>query len=234
MIKKRFIGVAVIGALAGMVANFPLSWVGNFFPQDNLANPLRFTGTVWKGQVLGLPLTGPLEINTQASKLMGSGAPVSFKSHAPGISLSGDAGLQRIENLIYRAEFDALPITDGRLVGLSGMIDLTINEMKFAENCETASGHIRTDVLQRNSARFQWQGPELSGPINCEYGEIIATLSGRDNRTYIEAVARINLSGNYRLETSVSSRDPEAAALLPLYGFQKNGDRFTLTEQGQW
>ncbi len=114
------------------------------------------------------------------------------------------------------------------------MIDLVVETARVSKSCEAATGTIRTDVLKRNKARFQWQGPELSGPINCENGEIVATLSGQDSRTEIEAVARINLSGSYRLETSVSSRDPEAAALLPLYGFQRSGGRFTLTEQGQW
>ncbi len=234
MSKKAWIAAGLIGAVSGLVANFPMAWIGGFKPQDGLAKPLTYSGTVWHGQVFNLPLSGPLEIRTRPMGFVRGGTPISFQSAAPGLSLRGAAGPKQIKDLQYGAEYSVLPITDGRLVGLDGRVDLRIDEARFGAGCETLTGTLRTDVLTRNRARFQWQGPELSGPLSCENGEIVATLSGRDNRSDIEAVMHINLAGSYRLETRVTSRDPEAAALLPLYGFQNNGGRFTLTEQGQW
>ena len=233
MKRSAWIGAGVIGALAGLIVQLPLSWVGGAVPKSAFPNPLTFTGTTWNGQVSGLPLSGPLAIQTRPSQLL-SGVPVTFESQSPGITLRGEAGSKQLKNLSYRAEFSRLPITDGRLVGLAGMIDVIVNDAGFGDGCETLTGNIRTDVLTRNQARLRWAGPEVSGPLTCEKGEILATLSGRDARTDINAIVHINMDGNYRLEATVISQDPEAGALLPLYGFQASGNQYSLTEQGQW
>ena len=235
MTRRTWIGMGVIGALVGLVSQLPLSWIGSAVPQEGLPAPLEFTGTVWQGQITGLPLTGPLSIETSPAKLITGGTPFTLQSRAPGISLNGRAGFSQVQDLAYRADFAVLPITDGRLVNLAGNIDVRIEEAKFGQiGCESLTGTVRTDVLGRNQARLNWSGPDLSGPLSCENGEIVAALAGQDGRTDINAVLRVNVSGSYRLETTVTSRDPEAAVLLPLYGFQGNGNRYSLTEQGQW
>ena len=233
MKRSAWIGAGIIGLFAGLISQLPLSWIGGAVPQAG-PTPLSFTGTVWNGQVTGLPLSGPLNVKTRPGQFLSGGTPFEFNSQATGIDLRGKAGTKQVKDLFYRAELSVLPITDGRLTGLAGMIDVAVSEGRFGKGCESLTGTIRTDAPTRNKARLRWGGPDLSGPLSCEDGEVIANLAGQDTRTDINAVIRINMGGSYRMEATVTSVDPEAGALLPLFGFQRSGNQYTLTEQGQW
>jgi len=85
-----------------------------------------------------------------------------------------------------------IPFTDGRLQGLRGDFSARLSELQVSEqSCQSASGTVRTDVLQRNGGQIQWTGPELTGPIRCESGALIADLSGRDAEQTITALVKI-------------------------------------------
>ena len=74
----------------------------------------------------------------------------------------------------------------------------------------------------------------LSGPLRCEDDDIIAELSGAENGQTIQAILRLKIDGAYRVDFSVRTSQPEAGIVLPLYGFEKRGGEFYLTEQGKW
>ena len=128
-----------------------------------------------------------------------------------------------------------IPFTDGRLQGLRGDFSARLSELQVSEqSCQSASGTVRTDVLQRNGGQIQWTGPELTGPIRCESGALIADLSGRDAEQTITALVKIMPDGLYRADISVRTLRVEADAVLPLFGFSRSGQNFVLTEQGKW
>ena len=234
MPKKRYIAPGLIGGVFALLSGIPLSWVGGFVPKGDLPSPLKYSGTIWHGQVTGIPLTGPMAIRTSPKKLF-SGTPVSVTGGGSAVYIKGDVGLSQIKDLRFQGEISDLPMTDGRLASMAGTISVTIEDLKLTKTgCRSASGTARTDVLARNRASLQWQGPELSGPISCEDGNILAALKGQDNMTEITADLTVYLGGQYRMDMMVKSRDNRAAAILPLFGFQSVDGGFRLTEQGQW
>lgn len=132
-------------------------------------------------------------------------------------------------------DFASVPFTDGRLRGLRGDVTALILDMQFSEqSCQSATGTIQTDVLQRNGGTIQWTGPELTGPIRCEDGALIADLSGQDTEQAISALIRLVPDGTYRADINVRTLRAEADAVLPLFGFSRSGQSFVLTEQGKW
>jgi len=79
-----------------------------------------------------------------------------------------------------------------------------------------------------------WTGPELTGPIRCEEGALIADLKGRDTQQNIEALIRMSPDRTYRVDISVRTTRKEAGAVLPIFGFTRSDKKFVLVEQGRW
>ena len=150
------------------------------------------------------------------------------------MQIRGKASHNQIVGLNFTGQLANLPTTDGRLKELSGVVNVQISELKFSKQCESVTGKANTDFLSRNKGRWQWQGPILSGPLSCENGDLIANLSGTENGQTIKADLRIAPNGTYRADFSVRTLQPEAAVVLPLYGFEKRSSEFLLTEQGKW
>jgi len=113
--------------------------------------------------------------------------------------------------------------------------NIQISELQIKDDgCAFAQGQVSTDFLALNRSRWQWQGPMLTGPISCEGGDLLVNLSGRENRQIIRADLRLSKSGSYSANITVQTDQAEAGVVLPLYGFEKQGRQYKLTEQGQW
>ncbi len=187
-------------------------------------------GTIWHGSVVGLPLFGTANLDIAPLSRL-----VKFETGMSGNYLSGSLSPSRAENIDFRMDFATIPFTDGRLQGLRGNLSAKISEIQIAgQSCQTATGTARTDVLQRNGGTMQWTGPELTGPIRCEEGALVADLSGRDAQQSVSALLRLSPDRTYRADIKVETIRVEADAVLPLFGFSRSGQSFVLTEQGKW
>ena len=227
--RKRWIILALLAGLAASIAVLPLSWVVSLFVPDELSD-LKFHGTIWNGSATNIPV-----FETANVKL----SPVSLSAHIEsgnGVNyLAGLVSTNHARDIDLVVDLSTLPLTDQRVKGLAGTVRLNLSEINFdAQSCLSAEGTAMTDVLQRNQARLNWTGPELSGPISCEDGSLIANISGQDQQQTIKALMRFSPNGTYRVDLSAQTSRSEAGAILPLFGFTRSGTEYKLTEQGKW
>lgn len=224
---------AVLSGLVALGAFFPIQWAAGFVLPDNiktLAPDLEIRGTIWRGSVSGLPVFG-----TASLKISPLSRSAEIESGQGRNYVAGIASPSAIKDLDFRMNLATVPFTDGRLQGLRGDFVAEISELKIEnQSCQSATGTARTDVLQRNGGQIQWTGPELSGPIRCEDGVLIADLSGKDAQQTITALVKLSPDGTYRADVNVRTVREEADAVLPLFGFSRSGQNFVLTEQGKW
>ncbi len=230
---KRWILPAVVAGLAAGVAALPLDWIAPFaVPSDMQANApdLEFHGTIWDGRVTGIPV-----FEASNFKVSPFARRVDVQAGDGQNFFTGRVTPSSVHDVQFWADLSTFPFTDGRLQGLKGDVSFTLSEVSYDKSgCASAIGDMRTDVLQRNGGAIQWTGPELTGPIRCEGGSIIADLSGRDTEQVISALIRLVPNGSYRADITVRTERGEADVVLPLFGFSRAGGDFKLTEQGRW
>lgn len=233
--RKRYLFLTCLGMAAGLTSQLPLSWVAPYFLPDSLGQTVSYSGTVWGGQVRGLDYIGTANFKLSPKALFHGGLPMTFASQSSAMSIFGNASRTKLKDIQFSGILAKLPTRDGRLKELAGQVNIRIDELEIENNtCTFASGQVSTDFLALNQARWQWQGPTLAGPISCEDGDMLAELSGRENRQIIRTKLRLSPNGNYAADITVQTDQAEAGVVLPLYGFEKQGRQFKLTEQGQW
>lgn len=233
--KKRAIVLTVLcGAFLALLTKMPLAWVGpHILPKTAGQNPV-YSGTVWNGAVNGLDVIGTADFTITPLAMFKGQLPISFRTNSESMQSLGKASYNRLKDYRFTGQLSQLPIRDGRLKNLIGDVNFTIRDMAFWKECKSASGQATTDFLARNVTHWRWKGPVLSGPISCEDGDLIVKLSGVESGQTIRADLQLSFNGSYRADISVRTGQPEAGIVLPLYGFDKIGEEFLLTEQGQW
>ena len=214
--------VAVVAALLSFIANLPLRWV---LP-DGIGTA---SGTVWNGQVSGVPLLGQV-------RLKGGLGGMNVSTPPGTVTLSADVTPRSVSDLALVMPVAALPTSDGRLSGLAGTFGLRVDDARLADGrCAEASGTARTDVLAANGARFGWTGPELAGPVDCVDGRLRVRLSGENPGAAVEAVTTTSMDGTYESEITVRADDPAAGNALVLFGFSRSSaGEYRLSERGRW
>ena len=233
--KKRFIGlVALLGIAGATVTQLPLSWIGPHILPPEMGKNIRYSGTIWKGQITGVDFIGDIHLGVDAKALLSGQLPLSFQTSSPVMTMSGKASKNRLKAFKFSGQLADLPTSDGRLKEIAGQVDFEISEMEFEENCKSASGNAATDILTRNGGRWRWRGPLLSGPISCDQGDLLVKLLGSENAQTIKADLRIKIDGTYRADFSVRTREAAAGVVLPLYGFESKNGQYYLTEEGKW
>jgi len=225
----------IAGALASLIANLPLSWIGPVILPEGAASAPGYQGTIWHGQISGINFLDRVTFQTHPLNLFSDRPLVAFSSQADGISLSGDARPGHISNFTLRGTLTDLPLSDGRLAGMNGTVNITVETLRYeGKTCNVATGRFESDFLLRNRQKLNWTGPNLSGPVSCEGGLLVLRITGQDDVQDINGKIDIDLAGHYRAEIDVRSNLPEAAVVLPLYGFEANGRQFSIVEQGVW
>jgi len=233
--RKRYILLGGLGAFAALIARLPLSWVAPHFMPEDSGHNVSYSGTVWEGQVRGLNYVGNANFQLSPKRLMSGGLPLHFTSQSSAMFISGQASQKRLKDIWFSGTLAKLPTRDGRLKELAGKVNIRVDELQLEDGgCAFASGQASTDFLTLNQSRWQWQGPLLAGPITCEGGDLLVNLTGRENRQIIRADLRLSENGRYSADIAVQTDQVEAGVVLPLYGFEKQGREYKLTEQGQW
>ena len=225
MKRRGLILIAVLAGLFALIRSFPLSWAASAAPEFGAT----YSGTIWNGQVRDIPLLGQLNVK---GRLFGA----NIDSGAGPVTLRGDVSPGGVKDLILSMPIASLPMNDQRLAGLDGRFSLTIDEATIQDGaCVSATGRASTNVLAANQARFDWAGPDLSGPIDCVDGDLRVQLSGEDATQRVEAIVVTGLDGVYRADISVRTNDLAAGNVLALFGFTPDGaDGYALNEQGRW
>ena len=232
---KWLAAVAVILAvlLTGLTY-LPLAWVGKtVFPRSFEPQP-QFLGTLWKGQIANIEGINPVNISIRPSNIFRGQPPATFDSRSPYLRFSGSAQLDGSVSAVANGNVRGLGVIDIRFQTLAGTYDLSLQDVIVKENCKSAAGTFRTNMLSENQAVWTWRGPILSGPITCEDGQFIANLSGSDDRQDITGEFKLDLSGQYRASVTVKTTDLRAEFVLPLYGFEKTSEGYSLLESGTW
>ncbi len=234
---KVFFG-ACLALLTALYA-WPLSWTPVGQLKQFYQPAPRLSGTIWKGRISGLHNIDNLDIATSLKALLMGQPPISFSSAQPAMQLRGHIGFGRLEKLEASGWLSWILPGDPRFNGVSGSYSLRLDHIAFKTRdleagCQSAQGEFSTDVLQKNTALWQWSGPVLSGPITCEKGEIISVLNGQDRTQTINIRTVMKPDGRYQAEFNVQTKEAGAALLLPLYGFEPSPRGFRLNEQGRW
>lgn len=233
--RKRYILFGCLGAIAGLVTQLPLSWVAPHFMPKGLGENITYSGTMWTGQVSGLDYIGRANFQLNPRALIGTGPALNFTSQSAAMSMSGKASPDHLKDIQFLGTLAKLPTRDGRLKELAGQVKIDIQELEIKDkSCDFSQGQMSTNFLALNQSRWRWKGPELAGPISCEGGDLVVSLSGRENRQIIRADLRLSANGTYNANIRVQTDQPEAGVVLPLYGFENKGREYQLTEQGQW
>lgn len=232
MHAKLYITAALISGAAAAVSHFPASWAAKAMLPNA---PAKFSGSLWNGHVRGLGALPPIGFSISPLALLIGKSGINFNGSGGGIAIKGAGSRAQVTDLLVSGNAAFLSQIDARLSGLSGQFSVNAANIRTNGTCsETARGQVSTNILSQNGAALGWTGPELSGPIVCEDGELTATLSGTSPGQTIEAKVKVLTNGSYQLRFVVNSSDPRAGLVLPLYGFETRGERYTLTEAGSW
>ena len=225
---KTFLAAgAVIGLVAGAALSLPLAWVAGE-RLDALDPDAAAIGTVWDGHVAHIAGLPPIRTRVR-------GREVAVDADGAGLTLDGTAGPSGITGVNLATPVRALSRFDPRLTGLAGEVSASDVTLRFEDGqCVEGSGTARTDALARNAAAWSWRGPELSGPVTCESGAVVVDLSGEEAGAGVRARIAIDPAGIYTTTVDIRTVQPEAAALLPLFGFQQQSSGFRLQESGRW
>lgn len=230
-VKKRYITVFSLTAFAVLLSQFPASWAGKLAAPDL---PVTLGGTLWNGYVPSINAVPPIAFKTSPAGLFSSAPLVTFSGSGNGLSIEGAAEPDHIRALALNGDAVFLGHIDGRLSNLMGRFNLSAKNFKFSGDCADTSGQVSTDILARNAGLWRWTGPPLSGPVTCKDGVITSTLSGNIPGQSVEAILKIIPDGRYQIRAVINTNTPEAGLVLPLYGFEAQGERFTMNEAGRW
>ncbi len=234
MNKRTFVFIFVL-VLFGVVSNFPLAWVGRFLVPDKVNFMPSFHGTIWKGLIADIPDIGVIETRLSLRNAVTGKPPLFFKSNAPYLKFAGNAGMNGNVTAEFEGDVRGMASVDRRFAGLKGEYKVVVEDVILGDTgCSSAKGSAATDILVKNAALWNWQGPALAGPISCENGQFILALSGSDNLQNINAVIRVSPAGTYRAEFDVVTSDQRAGSILPLFGFEALGGNYRLIEEGRW
>lgn len=227
MTRGIWIAAIIIAGLFALLRYFPLAWAASFAPDNNAT----YSGTIWNGQISGLPLVDRMNVKTTLSGVALESGAAAGATHVRAI-----VSPSRARDLVAAMPISAIPTTDGRLKGLSGQLSLRLDEIVGAgDACTRASGRASTNVLESNRAQFDWTGPLLSGPVDCDDGKLRVRLNGVDDSQSIAVTILTGFSGQYEANVEVQTPDPMAANVMTLFGFSEQGqNRFNLSEQGRW
>ena len=231
--------VVVLGAIIAF-AMTPARFVTD---QVNARDPsVRYavaSGTVWNGRVenvmYGIQPVGDVAFRTNLTALL-TGV-VSGEFSLSGGSITGEGkvssglgGRTRLADIRAMGGTRDLLNLQQEVRDLNGQFRLNLSELVIDnQHCETAEGTVWTDILTRTEARWNWIGPELSGPVSCADGDLLVVLSGATPAgERVNASLEVGLDARGSFFAEVFTQNSDTANALSLLGFVSEGqDRYT-------
>jgi general secretion pathway protein N len=240
-LKSWHLILAVLGALAGAIAGFPLSPI--LKPALDQPSPISYRalgGTVWSGWIEGLR-AGPDALGRADIRL----SPVSFLGGKVGLDVALSGGVAQgqgrvlkglgaglgVRNLVLTLDGALLARFQTGLIGEGGQVQVKLDRLDLDRTgCTQARGSIRTDLLV--SAIPGWSGPVLEGPVTCQEGRLIAVLDGLAPN--LEQVSvRIEVDGTIAaLSARMVTPDASLQMALESIGFERQGDAYVYRWSG--
>jgi len=231
---------ASFGVLAAFIVALPMAWVVPIVLRPSPGFDWQTArGSVWNGAIekvrTPFGILDQITIHPAHGLALFSATPLRVGVHSAGLEANGWVGTKRLRQMHLEAQLVSLAFSDARLQGVLGTLKVDLEDLRYSRQaCEYAKGNVWTDVLRRNANTWNWSGPDLSGTVLCDAGDLVLELNGEDSNQRIKAVLKLRFKGNYRAEVTVFTREPSAQTLLPLLGFAKHEDSFTLVEEGRW
>lgn len=237
-----FVVLALVLALVGGVAFFPMSMAADFASKQ--APDFRFgeaSGSVWDGKLTdvsyGAQKIGDLTVKADPMSLFGGKAAGTLGLARQGFTgqaaLSygiGNGGLD-VSDLKIAGDTSLVPGMPLTIANSDGRFTLEMKDVKFAKNvCEQASGEVWTDALTKVNYRG-WVGPELRGPVTCANGQLQVQAAGKAP-TGEDVLASLNISPRLDMEltATVSNASQGAIEALSGLGFQQEGTSLVLRQ----
>lgn len=228
--------LGVVIALAITPARFVMEQVSARDPSVRYA---AASGTVWNGRVhnmmYGIQPVGNVSFQTDWAQLF-TGA-IASEFDLSGGSLQGNGkvratlgGQTRLSDVRATGNTRDILNLQEDVRDLNGEFRVTLSELVIDDQvCTRASGNIWTDILTRTEARWNWRGPELSGPVSCADGRLLVQLSGESEQNErVSATLQVGLDARGSFFAEVFTQNTDTANALSLLGFVSEGEnRFT-------
>lgn len=224
-----------------VLATLPLSFVLRMLdlPAQGLSYS-RVSGTVWNGAVSGLSWRGndlggaAIALRPLAMLRGRLGADVSLDGSGV-VTGGGYAAMTPwgliVDDLSLSADIANLPL----LLPMSGNISVEIAHADVrAGGCRQIDGAARTDALMNRPAGLAWQGPELTGPIECRGGALVIPLKGGAESQAIAVAMTLGADGSFGIRVEARAPDSAVASVLSAIGFVETDGVMTLTQHGRW
>lgn len=222
-VKLWHVLVFVVALVAFSIARAPASLLA---PQrENEFTYERALGTIWNGRLEGvrlgaldggavtwrLPLGDMLQGKLAAPISIADGDVVGEGQYL--VTIFGDRRL-----VVANLRVTGLPLGD---IVLSGETTITGFDVFFDGGvCMRAAGQVSSDVLVRAGQTLGFEGPPLSGVVNCEGEDAVVALTGENGGgDAVLAVVRLKGDGQGVWRLSVRSDKPEAQIALAAAGF---------------
>lgn len=224
--------LGLLGSCAALVVNFPLKWVVKLGGPSETVNYFTPYGTIWNGFIRP-DIAGDLVLKTRVR-----GGYLRLDNYGGSTDVSAIIRPRSLSDLEAAFPLRDLANYDARFANVAGRLAINIDTLTFSKGwaeCEDVSGDFTSDVLQQASIQFglaPW--PELSGPITCENGDLVANFTSKADGDELSANLVFDLSGQYNANIKVNTYRRDAGPVLQMYGFENRQGEYVLIEQGQW
>ncbi|MEM9988621.1 MAG: type II secretion system protein N [Pseudomonadota bacterium] len=233
-----YIGLFLVAAFITAVANLPLYLVVQAAGLPLQAE--RISGTIWKGQIENAWITGypvgDVAVNAKLWPLLQGrlAADINLQGVIATGSSRVSVGMRRIsfQNADFSVNISPLNLRDAFDAPMSGEVLLKSPSLTISPiACVEGTLSLTTDTLTKTAVRYGGEGFVLSGEGACEENAFLLPLKGEGPEGRVDATIRVSAEG-YFTELNIEPTDRRLAGALELYGFQQQGNAFSLVQRG--
>ena len=243
MTSRRFLYSGLFAAIfAGALAvKMPLA-----LAVDLAGIPLaaeKIEGTIWNGRIEGAaydayPL-GRVDVSARALPLLLGRLSAHIDVDGPFLRGGSDIALRGELITFAKAELKAdmapLALDDAFGQPMDGFVRVATDALVLApDGCRRGRLHLETDTLERSAKRYGGKGFSLAGEGQCEPegGRFVLPLTGSGEEGEISVEIAVSPRG-YETRTVIAPTDQKLASALAAYGFQRQGDQYSLVQRGE-
>ena len=193
-------------------------------------------GSIWDGEIsdlhYGKQPVGNVKLKTSWLSVFGGTLESAVSVTDGSVLASGKVGLgldgsASLKNVRVRGNTADLLSLRQEIRQLGGDFTVQLAHLKVRSGkCLEARGTVWTNILTGFESRYQWKGPEMSGPVSCEHGQVLIKLTGTgDQGERITADLEINLNATGRFHAEIENADNKVAQAATVIGFVTVGEK---------